>query len=179
MLELLVACRSPIDCASSEVWGACGTPSVSLPTGPDRRAVGHAHLLLLTPCLPVSARRGSVGRCGVRARAQLTSHLVSHLPPRAAREAGLQGGWGGGTHVALVSSLSRRASLGFERGGYARTVRVGAVSVLVSVRLLDVEDEACRRRRRREALERLHLRRRRRRLRHVRGERRVGRLGSG
>ena len=137
-------------------------------------------LLPVSLSLLVGARWAAVGYERARSSPR-TSSPTSHLPPRAAREAGLQGGWGGGggAHVALVSSLSRRASLGFERGGDARTVRLDAVSVLVSVRLLDVEDEACRGRRRREAFERLHLRRRRRRLRHVRGERRVGRLGSG
>ena len=132
-------------------------------------------LLPVSLSLLVGARWAAVGYERARSSPR-TSSPTSHLVPRG--RPGYRVGGGGG-HVALVSSLSRRASLGFERGGDARTVRLDAVSVLVSVRFLDVEDEACRGRRRREAFERLHLRRRRRRLRHVRGERRVGRLGSG
>ena len=67
-------------------------------------------LLPVSLSLLVGARWAAVGYERARSSPR-TSSPTSHLPPRAAREAGLQGGWGGGSRctsvVPITTSFSR------------------------------------------------------------------------
>lgn len=66
------------------------------PSPPTRRPVEELWVMHTShSCLLVSARQGSVGRCGVRARARTSSRTTPPTSRRTAREVGLQRGEGG------------------------------------------------------------------------------------